>query len=57
MSQIHLKLYNFSELEEEIMQRKEYKTDLTGVFLAKLEKFKKENLKDTAQELREEAVP
>ena len=57
MSQIHLKLYNFSELEDEIRYRKEYKTDFTGYFREKLSKLNQKHVEDKVQIMREEAVP
>ena len=55
MQSIHLKLYNFSELEEQIMQRKEFKTDFTEYFIAKNEDYKR--IIDVNPEHRENLVP
>ena len=37
MTEIHLKLYNFSELEEQVAQRQDYKKNFTGHFKEKLD--------------------
>ena len=38
MSEIHLKLYNFAELEAEVSDRRAYKREFTGYYKNKLEK-------------------
>ena len=57
MSQIHLKLYNFSELEEEVFYRRQYKQDFTQYFRDKLDKANQAHQEDTVQQMREDLVP
>lgn len=54
MSNIHLKLYNFSELPEQIEERKNFKQKFTGYYRDKAKETKEE---DEIQKLREERVP
>ena len=57
LANIHLKLYNFSELEEQILHRKNYKTVFTQFFRDTLEQYKRERVEDTLQEERAAQVP
>ena len=54
MRSIHLKLYNFSELPEQIEDRKSFKDDFTGYYIKRLDENK---LVDATQEMRESLVP
>ena len=48
MTAIHLKLYNFAELEHQVHQRRDYKTDFTKYYAGKLEKHQNAVVKDEA---------
>ena len=48
-------MYNFSELDDQIKDRKSFKDDFTGYYAKKLEDKPKE--RDEVQEMRETLVP
>lgn len=57
MANIHLKLYNFSELEHEIMQRQYFKQEFTMYNRELIQEYKRTNTEDRMAQQREDEAP
>ena len=58
MSEIHLRLYNFDESDEQMQQRKSFKTDFSHIYKKKKEEVKpKDRQADVKFNEKEERVP